>query len=60
MGPGQVAVVWMMHDQQQAAEAAKRAVRPASQRSFAARFNEAVRRFAHRSQLGPVAGNAAA
>ena len=59
MQPGQMAVVWMMYDQIQRSEAKSQRA-PASPRpSFKQRFGGTFRRFAFRTQLGPVGGHAA-
>ena len=57
MDPAQVAVLWtlVIHH-----EAPRRPGSAKPSRSFGARFGAAVRRFAYRGQLGPVAGSSAA
>ena len=57
---GQIAVVWMMHDQQQRLDSAKRYGHTVSRPSFVSRLGGKLRRIAYRAQLGPVAGRAAA
>ena len=60
MQPGQIAVVWMMYDQIQRSEAASRRAHASPRPSFKQRFGGKFRRFAYRTQLGPVGGHAPA
>jgi hypothetical protein len=60
MQPGQMAVVWMMYDQIQRSEAAIKRADASPRPSFKQRFGGTFRRFAFRTQLGPVGGHAAA
>jgi hypothetical protein len=59
MQPGQMAVVWMMYDQIQRSDAASNDAKTSPRPSPKQRFLGAVRRFAFRTQLGPVGGHAA-
>ena len=59
MQPGQMAVAWMMDDQNQRSEAAPRHSDASPRPSFKQRFGGTFRRFAFRGQLGPVGGYAA-
>jgi len=56
MGPAQIAVVWMMHDQQQAAGSAQRHSRRAARPAFTTRVGNWMRSVAYRAQLGPATG----
>ena len=59
MQPGQMAVVWMMYDQIQRSEAASKDAKASPRPSLKQRFGGTVRRFAFRTQLGPVGRHAA-
>jgi hypothetical protein len=59
MQPGQMAVVWMMYDQFQRSEAAMPTAHASPRPSFKQRLGRKFRRFAFRTQLGPVGGHAA-
>jgi len=61
MGAGQIAVIWMLHEQQElAAEAASKRMHRVDRPSFAKRISAKVRKFAFRNQLGPTTHFAAA
>ena len=60
MQPNEMAVVWMMDDQNQRSETAPWRPAASSRPSFRKRFGGTFRRFAYRAQLGPVAGHAPA
>ena len=59
MQPGQMAVAWMMYEQIQRSEAMSKRAHASPRPSFKQRFGGQVRRFAFRTQLGPVGGQAA-
>ena len=56
----QIAAIWMMYDQIQQSEAAPRRADASARPSFKQRFGGPFRRFAYRTQLGPVGGHAPA
>ena len=56
--PSQMAVIWTMENLQDRRHRAPRSAKP--QRSFRGRLGGTVRRFAFRTQLGPVDGHAPA
>ena len=58
MQPGQMAVVWMMYDQSSTIRSGVPARHASPRPSFKQRFGGTVRRFAFRTQLGPVGGHA--
>lgn len=60
MQPGQIAIIWMIRDQQERYDADPRRAHKVSRPSFAERFGGQVRRLAFRAQLGPVGSQAAA
>ena len=60
MQPGQMAVVWMMYDATQRSESPSRRAKASPRPSFTQRFGRKFRRFAYRTQLGPVGGHAPA
>jgi len=59
MQPGQMAIVWMMYDQNQRSDAAAKDAKTSPRPSPKQRFMGTVRRFAFRTQLGPVGRQAA-
>ena len=59
MQPGQMAVAWMMYDQVQRSDAASKDAKTSPRPSPKQQFMGAVRRFAFRTQLGPVGRQAA-
>ncbi len=60
MQPGQMAVAWMIYDQIQRSEAASRRTNASPRPSLRQRLGGKFRRFAYRTQLGPVVSHAAA
>ena len=58
MQPGQMAVIWMMYDQIQRKETASPSTDASPRPSLKQRIGGKVRRFAFRTQLGPVGGHA--
>ena len=60
MQPNEIAVIWMMYEEERRLEAAASDKHASPRPSFPRRFRGQLRRFAFRGQLGPAGGQAPA
>ena len=60
MQPNEIAVIWMMYEEERRLEAASSHTHASTRPSFPRRFRGQIRRFAFRGQLGPAGGHAPA